>query len=172
MSSAAAVMSRLTYLQKFLLLGLVLLAPAAFALHAYWGVQGDTLAFAQSERAGVRFAAPANELAVRVVAARSAAVRAAAGKPANVAGTVAAVKQAVATIDALDAEAIATDATWKQARATILAALSAKAASPRAAYDGYEKASAAALAAVVKAGDGSKLILDPDLDSYYVMDAL
>ena len=25
---------------------------------------------------------------------------------------------------------------------------------------------------MVKAGDGSKLILDPDLDSYYVMDAL
>src|SRR4051794_28406335 len=101
MSSAAALMSRLTYLQKFLLLGLVLLAPAAFALHAYWGVQGDTLAFAQSERAGVRSPPPENEPAVRVVAAPSPPVPAAPGKPADVAGTAAAVKQAVATIDAL-----------------------------------------------------------------------
>ena len=37
---------------------------------------------------------------------------------------------------------------------------------------GYEEAATATLALVVKAGDGSKLILDPDLDSYYVMDAL
>src|SRR3954451_12594651 len=173
LNAAAALMSRLTYAQKFLLLGLVLLAPAGFALKAYWGVQSDTLAFARSERAGVRFVAPANELAVRVVAARSAAVRAAAGDSGDVSGTVAAVKAAVAAVDAVDGSAIGTDGTWKQARATILAAATTKvAASPHAAYDGYEKASAAALAAVVKAGDGSKLILDPDLDSYYVMDAL
>lgn len=39
----AALMSRLNYARKFMLLGLVLLAPAAFALHAYWKVQGDAL---------------------------------------------------------------------------------------------------------------------------------
>ena len=75
----AALMSRLTYARKFALLGLVLLAPAAFALHAYWAVQGDTLAFADSERVGVRYLAPANELALRVVAARGVAVRASTG---------------------------------------------------------------------------------------------
>jgi hypothetical protein len=57
------------------LLGLVLLAPAAFALHAYWSVQGEMLAFADSERVGVRYLAPANELVLLVVAA----LRAAAG---------------------------------------------------------------------------------------------
>ena len=173
LNAAAALMSRLTYAQKFLLLGLVLLAPAGFALKAYWGVQGDTLAFARSERAGVRFVAPANELAVRVVAARSVAVRAAAGESADVAGTVSAIQQAVAGVDAVDGAAIGTDPTWRQARATILSAATTKvAASPHAAYDRYAQAATAALAAVVKAGDGSKLILDPDLDSFYVMDAL
>ena len=42
-------------------------------------VQGDTLAFADSERVGVRYLAPANDLALRVVAARGVAVRAEAG---------------------------------------------------------------------------------------------
>jgi len=74
-NAAAALMSRLSYAQKFLLLGLVLLAPSGYALHAYWAVQGDTLAFAESERAGVAFVAPANEVAVRVVSARGVAVR-------------------------------------------------------------------------------------------------
>jgi len=49
-NAAAALMARLTYARKFLLVGLVLLAPAGFALHAYWQVQGETIAFA--ERAG------------------------------------------------------------------------------------------------------------------------
>src|SRR5689334_25203392 len=75
----AALMARLTYARKFALLGLVLLAPAAFALHAYWAVQGDTLAFADSERVGVRYLAPANDLALRVIAARGVAVRASVG---------------------------------------------------------------------------------------------
>ena len=71
----AALMSRLTYARKFALLGLVLLAPAAFALHAYWTTQGDTLAFADSERVGVRYLGPANDLLLRVVAARGVAIR-------------------------------------------------------------------------------------------------
>ncbi len=61
-NASAALMARLTYARKFLLLGLVLLAPAAFALHAYWNVQGETIAFAESEQAGVAFVIPANDL--------------------------------------------------------------------------------------------------------------
>jgi hypothetical protein len=33
------------------------------ALHAYWSVPGETLAFAKSERKGVSFVGPANALA-------------------------------------------------------------------------------------------------------------
>ena len=122
LNAAAALMSRLTYAQKFLLLGLVLLAPAGFALNAYWDVQGETLAFADSERAGVRFVAPANELAVRVVQARGAAVQAAAGKPAELAQAVAAVNDAVKAVDAADGAAIGTDETWQKTRAVVLEA--------------------------------------------------
>jgi methyl-accepting chemotaxis protein len=165
----AALMSRLTYARKFALLGLVLLAPAAFALHAYWTTQGDTLAFADSERVGVRYLGPANDLLLRVVAARGVAIRAGAGDasaraalPAAVAG----VKAAVAGVDKVDrADGAAIDMTdsWQTARATVLKASDRKS---------WDAAAAAAVGLIVSAGDGSKLILDPDLDSYYVMDTL
>ena len=123
----AALMSRLTYARKFALLGLVLLAPAAFALHAYWSVQGDTLAFADSERVGVRYLAPANDLALRVVTARGVAVRAEAGDAsarAALPGALAGVREAVAAVDRTDkADGAAINMTeaWQKARTTILA---------------------------------------------------
>ncbi|MDA0136887.1 methyl-accepting chemotaxis protein [Solirubrobacter deserti] len=163
-NASAALMARLTYARKFLLLGLVLLAPAVYALHAYWQTQGETIAFAESERAGVAFVAPANDLVLAVVAARSAAVRGEA-VPSD------AVRRAVTAVDAADGSAIGVDGAWRETRAKVLKALETKA-SGRAAYEAYEGAVAGSLGLVVKAGDGSKLILDPDLDSFYVMDAL
>jgi methyl-accepting chemotaxis protein len=165
----AALMARLTYARKFALLGLVLLAPAAFALHAYWKVQGDTLAFADSERVGVRYLAPANELSLRVIAARSLAVRASTGDADAGAALPKAlddVKTAVAAVDAADKAdggAINMTKAWQDARETILAGEDAKS---------LDAAAAAAVGLIVSVGDGSKLILDPDLDSYYVMDTL
>ena len=176
LNAAAALMSRLTYAQKFLLLGLVLLAPAGFALHAYWR-QGETLAFADSERAGVRFVAPANELAVQVAAARGAAVRAARrrGSRAALPAAAAAVarRSRPSTPRTADGARSARTRPGSKTRATVLEAATRKvAASPKAAYDGLRAPRRGRVALVVKAGDGSKLILDPDLDSYYVMDAL
>ena len=165
----AALMSRLTYARKFALLGLVLLAPAAFALHAYWAVQGDTLAFADSERIGVRYLAPANELALRVVAARGVAVRASTGDTeaeAALPEAISGVRSAVAAVDRADqadGAAINMNSAWKEARETVLAARDAKS---------FDAAATAAVGLIVSVGDGSKLILDPDLDSYYVMDTL
>src|ERR1700754_2786622 len=122
LNAAAALMSRLTYARKFALLGLVLLAPAAYALHAYWAVQGSTIEFARAERAGVRYVIPANQLVVKVAAARGVAVRAAAGDAqarAALPEAVAGVKQAVAAVDRADAavgEAIVVSPVWKKAR--------------------------------------------------------
>ena len=164
-NAAAALMARLTYARKFLLVGLVLLAPAGFALHAYWQVQGETIAFAESERAGVAFVIPANQLVLDVVAARSAAVR-------GDAVDAQAVNAAIAAVDRADGSVIGVDETWLQARAAVLKAVGSKPAPGKAAYEAYEEAVAATTGLVIKAGDGSKLILDPDLDSYYVMDAL
>src|SRR5262245_40406188 len=133
LNAPAALMSRLTYARKFLLLGLVLLAPAAFALHAYWASQGATIEFARSERGGVRYVVPANQLVVALVKARGAADPAATAE----------VRRAVAAVDRADGSAIGTDAVWKRARPVILAARPAG--SPQATFAAYDKAVAAAL---------------------------
>src|SRR4051794_13533888 len=176
MTPLVALMGRLTYARKFLLVGLVLLAPAAFALHAYWASQGATIEFARAERAGVRYVVPANRLVVKLTAARSVAVRAAAGDASAAAAlpdATAQVRAAAGAVDRADAASIGVTGVWKKARPVILAAAVDKpAASPQAAFKAYEPAAAAALDLVVQAGNGSNLILDPDLDSYYVMDAL
>src|SRR3954449_12370338 len=123
LNGPAALMSRLSYARKFLLLGVVLLAPAAFALHAYWGAEGDAISFARAERAGVRFVVPANDLVIKLTAARGVAVRAAAGdRSADLPAAVAALRQSVAAVDRADASAIDTAGVWKKARPTILAA--------------------------------------------------
>ena len=159
-------MSRLTYARKFTLLGLVLLAPAAFALHAYWQVQGETLAFADlngsasatsrrrtswccasSRRAGRGRAAPGTRRQAALPGARQGRARGRDGGRSRR-------RRRRAAITELDRRA---------ARATILAGGGGK---------DYDAAAAAAVGLVVQAGDGSKLILDPDLDSYYVMDTL
>ena len=82
-------------------------------------------------------------------------------------------RKAVAALDAADGSAIKTVDVWRKARPIVLAAAVAEPAdSPQAAYESYDAAAAAALDLVVQAGNGSNLILDPDLDSFYVMDAL
>jgi len=43
---------------------------------------------------------------------------------------------------------------------------------PGSALDAYDEATAGAKTSIVRAGDESNLILDPDLDSQYVMDAI
>ncbi len=166
MTPLVAFMSRLSYARKFLLLGLVLLAPAAFALHAYWASQGATIEFARAERAGVRYVVPANRL---VVDARAGPRRRGERFPGAAAGA-GRVRAAVAAVDHADAASVGVDGVWKKARPVVLAA--GPAGSPKATYAAYDKAVAAALDLVVQAGNGSNLILDPDLDSYYVMDAL
>ena len=165
-NAAAALMARLTYARKFLLLGFVLLAPAIFALYSYWNVQGETIAFAESERAGVAFVAPANELVLHGRG-RPLGGRARRGVPAQ------AVERAVAAVDEADGAVIGVDGAWKETRAAVLEAVGVQARARQAPPTRRtRRRSRRRSALVIKAGDGSKLILDPDLDSYYVMDAL
>jgi methyl-accepting chemotaxis protein len=175
---AVALMGRLSYARKFLLIGAVLLMPAAVALHAYWAEQGGQIAFSAKERVGVVYLKPANELVDSVVRARSLAVRSAAGDPAAKSAAPAAkrdVRGAIANIDRANRRghgALLTVKAWHDARARILGAWRAQAGAPRAAFDAYAPAVSASIALVTQIGNASNLILDPDLDSYYTMDAL
>jgi methyl-accepting chemotaxis protein len=171
-------MGRLSYARKFVLIGAVLLMPAGVTLHAYWAEQGGQIAFSAKERVGVVYLKPANELVVSIVRARSLAVRSAAGDRAAKSAFPAAtrdVRGAIAKIDQANRRkhgALLTVKVWRDARAKILDALVSNASAPRAASDAYAPAVTASIALVTQIGDASNLILDPDLDSYYTMDAL
>jgi methyl-accepting chemotaxis protein len=138
-----AAVDRLRTSARLAALVALLLVPGIVATWAFTGVIGGQVDFASSERAGVEVVRPA-------LAAMSAAV----------AGTqvdLTALQAAVAANPELNA--------GDPMRAVTAAARGADTAAGRADL-------ATALATLISAvGDSSKLILDPDLDSFYVMDA-
>jgi methyl-accepting chemotaxis protein len=178
MNPAAALMGRLTYTRKFALIGCILVLPTAIALHSYWSQQSGQIAFSAKERVGVQALGPANELLVRVVATRSLAVAAAAGDADAQRDLPGAVERTHAALSALErahretAAELGTDKAWTQARAAVEKALGSQESAPGEAFAAYEPAAAAVTAYVTQVANGSNLILDPDLDSFYLMDAL
>jgi methyl-accepting chemotaxis protein len=138
-----AVVDRLRTSARLAALVALLLVPGIVATAAFTHVIGGQVDFATSERAGVRVVRPALALMSKAVAGGSIDVTA-----------------LQAAVDA-NPELNAADAM----RAVATAARGATDPAGRAAL-------ASALSALVSAvGDSSKLILDPDLDSFYVMDA-
>ena len=82
---------------------------------------------------------------------------------------------AAAAVDEADAKvgaALATSEGWSKLKAKIAAVTSAKPADPQKAFDTYNEVTAATLTLIVDIGNNSNLILDPDLDSYYLMDSV
>src|SRR3954462_4477898 len=172
----ASLLARLRVSRQLALLGLVLIVPAVLAGRAYHGAQSTQIDFSAQEQVGVRALGPANELLVQTVRARSAAVSAALAHEAGPASATGAVRAALAHNDAADravGDTLGARERWKALRASITAVLDAPAPdSATAAIDTYTKAVDAAMGWVTEVGNASNLILDPDLDSYYVMDAL
>ncbi len=102
LNPAAGLIGRLRYSQKFMLIGLVLIAPLAYVVVSYLGVQSRDTSFAVKERVGVVYLRPATQLLDRLVSARALAVRVAAHKSDPAAFTAArtGVDQAIAALDA------------------------------------------------------------------------
>jgi methyl-accepting chemotaxis protein len=185
---AIALLGRLRFAHKFALIGLVLVAAIGFVARAYLQTQNAQIAFSAKERVGVRVIAPAGELLGGLAAARTAAVRATAGDESAAAeldGRLAAVREAVARVDRAvhaDGAELAVAGDWSKLRGAIETTLGAAGDESEAAGSASETVAArsealgsltdGAAALIVKAGDTSNLILDPDLDSFYVMDAL
>src|SRR4051795_1278829 len=71
---AAWVMTRLRYAQKFVLVGLILIAPLAYVLNAYLSDKDASIGFSAKERLGVQYVRPSLALLADVTSARSAAV--------------------------------------------------------------------------------------------------
>ena len=77
---------------------------------------------------------------------------------------------AVDAVDKADGAELGVSQAWSAARADLAAA--ANSGAGQTAYDAYGNAATALLDLVVAVSDASNLTLDPDLDSYYVMDTL
>jgi methyl-accepting chemotaxis protein len=128
---------------RLALLVIVLLIPTGFATWSYLGAIGGQLAFSTRERSGAAVVAPTLTALANTVA----------GRPADLTP----LEKAVAAHPELDT------------RAALIAVRQAATVTP--ATPATRAALAGALAALVtQVGNNSNLILDPDLDSFYVMD--
>jgi diguanylate cyclase (GGDEF)-like protein len=164
--AAATLIGRLRYVQKFVVVGLVLLIPLGFVATAYVGLQRDQIAFSAKERNGVAYLAPLVELASRVAQARHAAVT---GDRAAV--PLDRLMAAVDTVDRRLAPTLGTGDAWVPTRQLVVAAQRATGPADGR-YEAYNAAMQALSELIVRVGDASNLTLDPDLDSYYLMDTL
>ncbi len=148
-------------------LAIVLLAPLSVIFTQFWVARTADLTFNEDERRGVEYLGPVTELLSTVTEQQSGIVH---GR-----GVVtAAVQQAVAGVDAVDARLgvpLQTTQRWTQLRQQILD-LTGRGSMPRdEAFTAYSGVADLAVALIRKAGDTSRLILDPSLDAYYVMNA-
>jgi methyl-accepting chemotaxis protein len=172
---AVSILSRLRFAHKFALIGLVLVVAIAVVGRAYLQTQNAQIAFSAKERVGIEIIDPAGKLLAALSAARVTAVRAAAGDEAGLGDRLAAVRDAVAAVDAAvaaDGAELTVTEDWEALSGSIDAALADLPPGVGERSEALGELTAGAAALVVKAGDTSNLILDPDLDSFYVMDAL
>jgi len=170
---ATALMGRLRLVWKLTLLLCLMLVPLVFVTWQYTAEQASKISFSAKERVGSAYVAPAAGLLGALVAARSDAVAAALdGHAADPAKDV--LETQISAVDAVEARYGATLGTteqWRSLKADIGSLPSGSGLDPKEIFDAYSQATASAMALVTQAGNESNLILDPDLDSFYVMNA-
>ena len=160
-------MSNLRMTVKFLVIFAVLIAPLAFVLYRYATAQNASRDFSSLELTGMDFVEPAFDLVVAVDAGRSAAVG---GETVDAAAIRAAAERVAAVDDSVGGDIATTDA-WNALRSQIDAVVDASFDDAESAYAAWTPVVDATVAMVATAADGSNLTLDPDLDSFYLMDA-
>jgi methyl-accepting chemotaxis protein len=163
---AVRLMGRLRYAYKIVLVPALLLIPLALVTKGYVDIQSTQVSFSAKERDGLAYLQPLSDLTARTVSARRLAVS---GQDAATAGVGAAVAQ-VDRVQATYGSELETGSAWAAAKSALTAAAAAQ--GPQAAFDAYNKATSALQALIARVSDKSNLTLDPDLDTYYLMDAL
>ena len=175
---ASLLMERLRYLGKFLLIGLVMLAPLAYVGKAYLDQQGAQIGFSAKERVGVTYITPLSRVLVLTAEMRAQAIDAAAGTPgaqARLATLRESLAPAVRQMNAVDGDVggtLATTKEWQSLRQRLGKLPAGTGSQPAAVLATYNAATAAVQHLIVTAGNNSNLILDPDLDSFYLMDSM
>lgn len=144
-----------------------LLAPVATLCAQVWSSTGSSLDFTRDERRGVVYLAPLTRLLSAATQAQSAAVRQQPADPT-------AVRAAMSEVDAVDGRVggpLRTTDRWTTVRGIVQERTSRGWPEPSVAYTQFSDLSTALLELNRTVGDNSRLILDPVIDSYYVMNA-
>jgi hypothetical protein len=144
-----------------------LLTPIAVLFTQVWSSTGDKLSFIADERRGVAYLGPLTRLLSAATEAQSKAV---ARKPVDPA----AVRSAIAAVDEIDARLggeLRTTERWTTIRPIVQERTNRTWPRPAEAYTQYSDLITQLMELNRKVGDASRLILDPELDSYYVMNA-
>jgi PAS domain S-box-containing protein len=176
---AVALMNRLGYRRKFALISLLFALPLALFLFFMVSESHTWIAFAEKERHGVEYNRHLRGLFDALEEHRGMTVAYASGDAALAAPlrrTQLEIGVAITSIDRVDRELggeLRTREKWQALRARWLGlkddVLSRP---PREGFDAQTALIADVLALVTHVGDTSNLIIDPELDSYYLMDTL
>jgi hypothetical protein len=143
------------------------LVPLAVLCVQVWSSTGEARSFTAYERRGAAYLEPLTGLLAATTEAQSDAVR---GRPVDSA----AVRTAITAVDQVDArlgKQLQTTDRWTTVRLTTQQRLSVANWQPATAYTQYSDLNTALLELIRTVGDNSRLILDPSIDSYYVMNA-
>jgi PAS domain S-box-containing protein len=177
---AVGLMNRLSYPRKFVLICLLFTLPLGFALFQLMSAIGSEMAAAQAETRGVAYLRPAGSLLRHVVEHQALLDRFHPGEGADPALRQAILdKQAevdadLAAMDALDRRdgaALGASAGFAAVRQDWASSLTAAGSGPDAAVRLFNPKLVADVRALIAAvGDGSRLNLDPMLDSSYLKD--
>lgn len=145
---------------------LALLAPLGYTTVRFWQVSSSDLEFVRAERQGVVYLRPMAGLVASIAHGQSAAVAGRRPDPRALSEAVVAVAEA----DRIVGGSLRVHDGWVDLQ-TRLAELAATPRTGKSAYTAYSEAMDIALFLMLRVGDTSKLILDPEIDSYYLMDA-
>jgi signal transduction histidine kinase len=174
-----AVMNRLKYVQKFLLVGLLLVVPLALVLSQYLAEVEYDINFSAKEQLGLEYNGPLVGLLAEVQ--RHAAISSAYLSGYNtfeeeIEPTQAAIEARMADVDAVDERLgaeLGTSEAWAEIKEEWLELKhSALTLTPERSVERHITLSNQILALITQVGNNSNLILDPDLDSYYLMDTV
>ncbi len=176
---ATRLMSRLKYPQKFLVVGILLLLPLIVVLTQFLSKINEDIDFAAKERLGLIYNAPVLDFlqhVQRYASLKTAILNGDASFQSRLSDEEKAADQAAQTVDAVDlqyGDVLDTTATWSSIKDKWG---SLKKASPNmnpaTSASSYADLTNTILKLVVISGNVSNLILDPDIDSYYLMDTV
>jgi len=177
-SPSVRLMNRLRYAAKFLVIGAMLLIPIGYSVRLQYGSTTHDVEFNAKERLGVEYIGPTRDLLAAVQKHRVLQVAALQGDASARSDLAKLDTELPALLDRLDAVdgrlggPLQTTERWKSIRGAWTSLLDRPPTTARDADKAHDEVSNGLIDLILNyAGNYSNLILDPDLDSYWLMDA-